>query len=179
MQIVQSTYGGRWYSVYLQDWGADCGPTCVAMARHCLTGVGADIDWLRKQSRRPMISPGIAARIEALGQTSRDVGTYGPDLAQLARGLGLVAQFHQLGSFALNERLKTASRSKVFIVHVAWTAGGGHFVVVPHVNDAGSVIVLDPYYGLQVATMSPSYSFAGSGGTVSGRFSGDMIEISR
>ena len=178
MEIRRESYGGRWYEIYIQDWGQDCGPTCVAMARKLLTGVGSDIDWLRKSEKRPLVSPGIQARIEALGMESRDFGSYSGDLVDLARSVGLRAKFYDLSSLALVDTLKTASRERAFIIHVEWS-GGGHFVVVRHVNSAGSAIVLDPYYGLQVTSTAPIYSFSSGGGHIHGRFSGDAVEVTR
>lgn len=101
MEIRRESYGGRWYEIYIQDWGQDCGPTCVAMARKLLTGVGSDIDWLRKSEKRPLVSPGIQARIEALGMESRDFGSYSGDLVDLARSVwsqGQVLRFELAGA---------------------------------------------------------------------------------
>ena len=179
MEIQRVSTGGHWYTVYIQEWGADCGPTSVAIARQHLTGLGTEIDWLRKKSKAPLVSPGIEAKIDALGLQSRDYGTDALNLPALAKEMNLRATYSFQSSLGLVDTLKTAGHHKCFIVHVEWSGGGGHFVVVPHVTDAGSCVVLDPYYGLQVTPTAPSYRFtAADGSEVTGRFSGHLVEVS-
>ena len=146
MDIIKTKHNGRWYTIYKQDWGMDCGPTCVAMAKLCLTGVGSDIDWLRKHTQAKLVSPGIAAKISALGLEPHQ-GTKRSNCLPLAKSIGLQAEYKHVPPSSLLGSLQASGHNRVFICHVKWNGPGGHFVVVPHV-DGNEVVVLDPYYGI-------------------------------
>lgn len=171
MVETKANYNGRWYTIYKQEWGQDCGPTCVAIAKKILTGVGSDIAWMREHTKASLVSPGIQAKINALGLRSRDIGTRINNLPLLARAIGLSATYKYVGPSSLLGLLKTCGHGKVFICHVGWDTGGGHFVVVPFVDASGEVIVLDPYYGLQTTKNCPYYP--------GGSLSGHVVEIKR
>ena len=167
MNTTQVQHGRRWYTIYTQEWGQDCGPTCVAIARKELLGIGTDIQWLRNHTKAALVSPGITEKINALGLQSRDKGTKIDKLTPLAKLVGLNAgQYTNYGA-GLMAKLKTANRHKVFICHISW----GHYVVVPFVDESGTVVVLDPYYGL-VTTNDLNNYHSGAG-----QFSGWVIEV--
>lgn len=175
MNTIKVSHMGRWYTVYQQEWGMDCGPTCIAMAKLYLTGTGSDIDWLRRHTKAKLVSPGIEQKIQQLGMVSRDNGTYTVKLPELAKSIGLKAEYKYCTPPSLLDKLRTGSHNKTFIAHVAWNGGGGHFVVVPHVSANGQVVVLDPYFSLQTTNICPSYTGRG----FNGRFTGNIVEISR
>lgn len=177
MQTEQVNVGGRWFTLYYQDWGQDCGPTCVAMCIKRLRGVGVDIDALRKQTNRPMVSPGIQAKIDAMGLTSRDFGTFTTDLSALANRNGLRGTNRVLNSMGMLDAFRAVSHNKMYIAHIEWTGGGGHFVVVAGVTETGNPIILDPYFGAQVANLCPHYNVNDGGHSVTARFSGHVIEV--
>jgi hypothetical protein len=168
---TKANYCGRWYTIYTQEWGQDCGPTCVAIAKKILTGVGSDISWLRTHTKAKLVSPGIQSKIEALGLQSRDTGTHIDNLPLLAKAIGLSASYKHYAPPMLLGQLKTCGHGKVFICHVSWKSGGGHYVVVPFVDASGEVIVLDPYYGLQTTKNCPYYP--------GGSLSGHVVEVRR
>ena len=181
MNIRRVNHRHRWYTIYEQEWGTDCGPTCVAIAKKILKGVGSDIDWLRKHTNTNLVSPGIQARINDLNKNAsqtgsnqrfqpRAVGTRIGKVTQLARAIGLKASYRSYASFSLLSHLQTSSHQKVFICRVDWKLGGSHAVVVPYVDPGGEVVVLDPYYGLVTTNNCPGYP--------GGQFHGDVIEIS-
>ena len=171
MNTIKVNHNGRWYTIYKQEWGQDCGPTCVAMAKLCLTGVGSDIEWLRKHTKAKLVSPAIEARIQSLGMKSRDQGTYTINLPPLAKSIGLQAEYKFVPPSTLLSSLQSSGHNKVFICHINWDNQGGHFVVVPHVGRGNEVVVLDPYYGLQTTTQWPRYP--------GGYFTGNVVEVRR
>ena len=168
---VTVNHRGRWYTIYKQDWGQDCGPTCIAIAKKFITGIGSDIDWLRHHTKAKLVSPGIQAKIENLGLQSRDTGTNISALPSLARSIGLSAESKYYLPATLLDKLKTSSHGRVFICHVGWDLGGGHFVVIPYVDPNNEVVVLDPYYELKTTNNFPRYD--------GGNFSGHVVEITR
>jgi hypothetical protein len=181
MKIKEENVGGKWFTVYMQEWGQDCGPTCVAMCIKRLKGSGSEIDALRKQTNRPMVSPAIQRAIDALpnAYTSKDVGTHVGDLVKLANKNGLRATSAYVNSMAVLKAFSSISHNKIYIAHISWTAGGGHFVVVAGASESGNPIILDPYFGAQVANLCPSYTpmMNSDGEQGVGRFSGHIIEV--
>jgi hypothetical protein len=167
MNITKVQHGNRWFTIYRQEWGCDCGPTCVAMAKQELRGTRTDISWLRNKTKAALVSPNIENRIQALGLQSRDKGTQMGNLIPLIKLVGLKASPAMNYGGGLMAKLRTANRSRLFICHISW----GHFVVVPFVDSAGNVVVLDPYYGLQTTNNLNNYN------NRAGHFSGWAIEV--
>jgi hypothetical protein len=59
----------------------------------------------------------------------------------------------------LRRHLEGARPDSPAIVHIGWTGGGGHFVIVKG-SVAGNLLVLDPYYELQEVPLAtfPAYN---------------------
>ena len=91
-------------------------------------------------------------------------------LPPLAKSIGLQAEYKFVPPGVLLESLKSGGHNRVFICHVNWNGGGGHFVVIPRA-EANEVVVLDPYYGLQTTNHWPRYT--------GGYFTGNVVEVRR
>ncbi len=171
--FVEGPAEGRRFRVYLQQRDTSCGPGSFRTAAYYLKGSAPTEGWIRDHSKRNMISPGILARIGALGLEARNQTAEIEQLVPLFRAFGLTAKGDVTSAINVQERIRAASRSRAFIVGVTWLAGGGHWVVVPYVS-GNNIVVLDPGSGIERASAFPSYT--PSYGSV-GDFDGFIMEI--
>ena len=170
---VEGSAEGRHFRTYLQQRQTSCGPSSFRTVVHYLKGSAPSEDWLRVHSNRNMISPGILNKIAALGLQPANMTAEIEHLVPQFRAFGLKAKGEIVGITAVGERIQTASRARCFITGVTWNAGGGHWVVVPYVNN-GTVVVLDPGSGIELVTAFPTY--APSYGSA-GAFDGFIMEV--
>lgn len=178
MDIYSTNYRGKWFHWARQEWNDDCGPTCVAMAKSLLKGGGVDMNWLRRMSKAKMVSPKIERKVQALGRSVGNTGTAIQDLINMARDLGLKARFqYHWPDFDQMDALRTCSYRRLIICQMDWDRGGSHYVLVARVEHDGTVIILDPYMGIQTSRTIPLYTPRDKKGARSvGHFSGyDVI----
>ncbi|MHC4892080.1 MAG: cysteine peptidase family C39 domain-containing protein [Planctomycetota bacterium] len=130
----------RWYELFTQQENDSCGPACVAMAYHYVTDKTIGEDWMRDISQKypDAWDPGQGTGMDNLVGVLRDQKVSCSEVLNPgADNLATFLRFH----VAANKRTPA-------IVHIRWRQGGGHFAVVPRVDDDGRVIFLDPWYGL-------------------------------
>lgn len=170
MRTEQTTVGGAMHTVYFAEDGADIVPTCFAMCMKRLRGIGSNVDQLKKKSTSPLKNDAnLDHRATSVPTTA--------NLAELLSSGGLKTSARTVSAFGIAHSFKQATAHKVFIAQIEWEDGGLHYVVVPGVTRAGQVIALDPQFGGHICHLCPTYKVHDAQVSRSGKFTGQIIEV--
>jgi hypothetical protein len=138
---------GIQHFIWLQEYGDTCGPACVYMVERilrqaCVVGGEERVTFLTSLLPNGYKEGNGTASYLALKQVLSRIG-----IPSGSSHLTNMQQFVQEGFFP-------------FITRVKWTNGGGHFVVGMRTTSDGSLVCLDPWYGLVQPTISnlPAYT---------------------
>ena len=170
MRTEQTTIAGAQHTVYFAEDGADIAPTCFAMCLKRLRGIGSNIDQLQQKIASPMYTGADPERRAASIPPAKG-------MAELISSGGLKAQARTVSAFGIAHTFKQAGAHRVFIAQIEWEDGGLHYVVVPGVTRGGQVIALDPQFGGQLCHLCPNYKAHDAHVSRSGKFTGQIIEV--
>lgn len=159
-KIVSDSKGGSHYVIF-QELSMSCGPASVAMCES-------------QYKMQCMVNPEGRARELSQkyeGKWTAEGGTNAGNLSYVLNAEGVKTyactysppnKLWDYFSAYVKERTPT-------ICHIAWTKGG-HFVVCRKVYPDGTIVFLDPWYGLVEVQYSnlPSYNPTGATGKLSG-----------
>ncbi len=149
---------GHHYDLIVQNKENSCGPCSIRTVIQLVKNEDVGEDYLRDLVE--LIEEGDSAYGGSLGQGGVVVTGGAHDWDPSGGGTWMVpaalaaAKIPNTKGADLAPLLQT-SRSKPAIAVVAWTGGGLHYVVVAGKTKAGDkLVILDPFYGLQYATLS-------------------------
>jgi hypothetical protein len=159
-KIVSDSKGGSHYIIF-QELSMSCGPASVAMVESqyklaCMVNPeGRARDLSQKYEGKWTATGGTGAGNLSYVLNAEGVKTYGVTPVEPKK-------LWDYFSYYVKERTPT-------ICHIAWTKGG-HFVVCRRVYKDGTIVFLDPWYGLVEVKYAnlPSYTPAGASGKLSG-----------
>ena len=154
---------GNVFQIWKQDQVSSCGVASSWMARSLVRQMSfAEDEWELAQR---MYRTGVQGALAALGRPTSGPMTYDPrafDTSQASVG-STFANFGLYGSQVaaalraegLNVNHQNSSSlvphllgdTRVAIVLVAWSGGGGHFIVAARVTRGGKIVFLDPWDG--------------------------------
>lgn len=153
---------GNLQYVLKQEHATTCGPASVAMVESAY-------------KRMCMIDPEIRAR-----QISQKYpGAWQPATGTQVTNLPYVLNEEGVKAYGAVDAKPSGVWSYIsyyareltpVIVHISWTPSGGHFAVCKQIYPDGTVIFLDPWYGLVEVRSNnlPSYNPPGATGQLSG-----------
>lgn len=159
-RVLSDSKGGSHYVIF-QEYKMSCGPASVAMAEsqyklQCM---------LNAEGRARDLSQKYEGKWTAEGGTMAGNLTY----VLIAEGVKTYA-VEEVTEKKLWDYIKhyVGPRTPV-ICHIAWTKGG-HFAVCTKVYDDGTMVFLDPWYGVVEVKYKqlPSYNPTGATGKLSG-----------
>jgi len=153
---------GNWHEFILQQKGNSCGPACVTMVK-LAWHPGAKYD-LREPEIRGLVAlfesnkqhQGISSLSpQAVGLHKwKDVGSDRDPLVKTLKAkpfpVASARGVSNLAPAAMLDELRKCSSKKPAIVGWLWQGGGGHWTVcVGPTRDKSSLIILDPWDGIQ------------------------------
>ncbi len=158
--VASDSKGNAHYLIY-QEYQMSCGPASVAMVEsqyklQCMVDA---------EGRARQLSQKYEGKWTATGGTAADNLTH----VLNAEGVKTYA-CSQVTSNKLWDYFSYYVKDRTpMICHIAWTKGG-HFVVCRKVYPDGTLVFLDPWYGLVEVKSNnlPNYNPAGAGGKISG-----------
>jgi hypothetical protein len=131
---------------WLQERGDTCGPACVFMIERIVrqatpTGGEERVTYLTSLLPKGYQEGSGTQSYTALKQVLDQTG-----IGSAAVHVANFAAFIKEGYFP-------------FIARIAWTSGGGHFVVCVKTTKSGKLVCLDPWYGFAQPSLSslPAY----------------------
>ncbi|WP_440996001.1 cysteine peptidase family C39 domain-containing protein [Arhodomonas sp. SL1] len=135
-ELIATDTNGNAHFIWLQRREDSCGPACVYMIerivrQHCPIGGEARVRQIAALLPNGYNEGDGTASYKALASTLDLVGL--PASTGLQKDMG---EFLRGGEFPL-------------ITRVGWPNGGGHFVVCVAFGRNGTVVCLDPWYGLE------------------------------
>lgn len=158
---VLSDSKGNSHYILIQEFSMSCGPASIAMTES-------------QYKLQCMIDPeGKARKISQKypGSYTATGGTDGSNLTDVlnAEGVKTYACFQVANNKIFDYLSHYVKETTPTICHIQWTKGG-HFVVARKVYSDGTIVFLDPWYGLVEVKKSnlPNYNPAGAGGQLSG-----------
>lgn len=158
---VLSDSKGKAHYILFQEYKMSCGPASIAMTESQYK-LACMID---PEARARQISQKYPGSYTATG------GTNGSNLTDVlnAEGVKTYACTQVPTNQIYNYLAHYVKERTSVICHIQWTKGG-HFVVARKVYSDGTVVFLDPWYGLVEVKSSnlPMYNPAGAGGSLSG-----------
>jgi hypothetical protein len=152
---------GRTHYILFQELTMSCGPACVAMAEE----IFKQACLIDPEGRARQISQNYEGRFTATG------GTNVTNLAYVLNALSVPAYAATDCSARLYDYLHYYVKDRTpTIAHISWASGGGHFTLCRIVDDDGTMVFLDPWYGVVEVRRSnlPNYNATGATGTLSG-----------
>jgi len=159
--FAKDSHGNQQY-ILTQELNTPCGPASVAMAED-------------SYKQACMVDPEGRARQLSQKYPGNWTIAGGTDVANLSEVLnaeGVKAyKAGYVGPAGVYLFLVTFARETTpVIVHISWTPSGGHFVVCKQIYPDGTLVFLDPWYGLVEVARStlPAYNPSGSTGQTSG-----------
>ena len=170
MRTEQTTIAGVQHTVYFSENGSDIAPTCFAMCLKRLRGIGSNTDQLQQKAAAPLTSG------TDLDRRATSVPT-AVSMAELISAGGLKASARTVSAFGIAQTFKLAGAHRVFIAQIEWDDGGLHYICVPGVTCCGQVIALDPQFGGMLCHLCPKYKVCDAHGSRSGKFTGQIIEV--
>ncbi|MCO6512650.1 MAG: C39 family peptidase [Aridibacter famidurans] len=159
-KIVSDSKGNGHYMMF-QELSMSCGPACVAMAEsHYKLQCMVD-----PEKRAREISQKYAGNWTAKGGTNVTNLSYVLNAEGVKCYAGTDIPDNKVFSYLshyVTDRTPT-------IAHIAWTSGG-HFVLVRRIYGDGTIVFLDPWYGLVEMKKDdlPKYTPIGATGKLSG-----------
>ncbi len=148
--------------ILTQEFNTSCGPASVAMAED-------------NYKQACMVDPeGLARQLSQKypGNWTIAGGSDVTNLSDVLNAEGVKAdKAVYVGPALVYSFLAVFARETTpVIIHISWTPSGGHFVVCKQIDPDGTVVFLDPWYGLvEVAGGTlPAYNPSGTTGQTSG-----------
>ena len=159
-KVLSDSKGGSHYIMF-QEYKMSCGPASVAMVES-------------QYKLQCMVDPEKRARELSQkydGKWTASGGTAADNLTHVLNAEGVrTYACTQVNSNKLWDYFSYYVKDRTpMICHIAWTKGG-HFVVCRKVYSDGTIVFLDPWYGLVEVKYSnlPNYNPSGAGGQISG-----------
>lgn len=159
-RILQDSKGNGHYVIF-QELGQSCGPACVAMVES-------------HYKLQCMVNPEGRARQLSQNYEGRWTATGGTGAGNLSYVLNAEGVPTYAATGVATNRLWDYFNTYVgdrtpLIAHISWTSSG-HFTVCRKIYPDGTIVFLDPWYGIvevQYANI-PAYSPTGATGALSG-----------
>lgn len=152
---------GRTHYILFQEMSQSCGPACVAMAEE----IYKQACMIDPEGKARRLSQNYPGKFTATG------GTNVTNLAYVLNAEGVPAYAATDCSSRLYDYLWHYVKARTpTIAHISWAGGGGHFTLCRMVDEDGTMVFLDPWYGVVEVRRNnlPNYNPTGATGTLSG-----------